>query len=166
MIELFWDDVDGGLLTTGSDGERLLIARKELTDNPTPAANSNAAFALLRVAAIHGRADLAGRADTILRPVSGEMGAQPHAFPRLLAAFDIGAAGMTEIVIAGGAARSRRRRPPPGIYPTASWSTGRAFDSPAWHGRTGDQAFVCRNYTCGLPTDNASTLAEQLSAQP
>ena len=165
MIELFWDDVDGGLLTTGSDGERLLIARKELTDNPTPAANSNAAFALLRVAAIHGRADLAGRADTILRLVSGEMGAQPHAFPRLLAAFDIGAAGMTEIVIAGErpdlVAVARRR-----YLPNSVLVYGEAFDSPAWHGRTGDQAFVCRNYTCGLPTDNASTLAEQLSAQP
>jgi uncharacterized protein YyaL (SSP411 family) len=165
MIELFWDDVDGGLLTTGSDGERLLIARKELTDNPTPAANSNAAFALLRVAAIHGRADLAGRADTILRLVSGEMGAQPHAFPRLLAAFDIGAAGMTEIVIAGErpdlVAVARRR-----YLPNSVLVYGEPFDSPAWHGRTGDQAFVCRNYTCGLPTDNASTLAEQLSAQP
>jgi uncharacterized protein YyaL (SSP411 family) len=163
MIALFWDDTDGGLFTTGSDGERLLVERKELIDSPTPGANSNAAFALLRVAAIHGRADLAERADIILRLVAGAMGTHPQAFSRLLAAFDVASSGATEIVIAGdrldlvAAARSR-------YLPTSVLAFGEPFESPLWQDRTGDQAYVCRNYTCGLPATDASGLLEQLIA--
>ena len=164
MIGLFWDEADGGLFTTGSDGERLLVERKELTDSPTPAANSNAAFALLRVAAIHGRPDLAARADVILRLKSGVMGAQPHAYPRLLAAFDIASAGMTEIVITGDrpdlVAAARRQ-----YLPNSVLVSGETFESPVWEGRSGNQAFVCRNYVCALPTGDIDVFADQLSGE-
>ncbi|MDH3679113.1 MAG: thioredoxin domain-containing protein [Acidimicrobiia bacterium] len=163
MIELFWDEDGGGLLTTGTDGERLLLDRKELTDNPTPSANSNAAFALLRVAAIHGRADLADRADTILRLVAGAMGTQPLAFSRLLAAFDLATGGTTEIVVAGDrpdlVATAHRAYLPNGVV-----VFGQPFDSPLWHERTGNRAYVCRNYACELPTDDVEVLARQLGA--
>jgi hypothetical protein len=162
MLELFWDHGEGGLFTSGVDGETLLVGRKEMTDSPTPSANSNAAFALLRVAAIHGRPDLADRAADILRLVSGQMGAQPQAFARLLAAFDLFTAGTTEIVVAGDrpdlVAAARRRYLPNSVV---LW--GEPFDSPVWEGRAGDQAFVCRNYTCALPTTDAEVFEAQLS---
>ncbi|MGI9596963.1 MAG: thioredoxin domain-containing protein [Acidimicrobiales bacterium] len=164
MIDLFWDDSGGGLFTTGSDGEELIVRRKDLIDNPTPSANSNAAFALLRVAAIHDRQDLADRADVILRLAAGTMGSQPQAFPRLLAAFDLAVASPTQVVVAGdrsdlvAVARQQYR-------PNSVLVHGESFESPLWDGRTGDQAYVCRDFTCELPATDPTTLADQLSDQ-
>jgi len=162
MIELFWDNDEGGLFTTGRDGEELLVSRKELTDTPTPSANSNAAFVLLRVGAIHGRPDLAEKAATIMRLVSGGMGSHPQGFARMLAAFDLLRTGTSEIVIAGDrpdlveAARAR-------YLPNSVVVFGEPFDSPVWEGRDGSQAFVCRNYTCALPTSDVIALSAQLA---
>lgn len=111
---------------------------------------------------MHGRRDLADRAESILRLVSGEMGTQPQAFARLLAAFDIFTAGASEVVIAGDrpdlvAAASGRYLPNTVVL----W--GEPFTSPAWEGRGGDQAYVCRNYTCALPTVDREVFDAQLS---
>ena len=162
MLDLFWDEEGGGLFSTGADAEELLVRRKELFDSPVPSANSNAAFALLRLAAIHGRSDLADRADQILRLVSGAMGTQPQAHGRLLSAFDLAVGGMNEIVISGNradlltAARTR-------FLPSSVVLHGEPFDSPVWEGRTGDRAFVCRNYICQLPSDDVEDFVRQIT---
>jgi len=163
MLDLFGDTDGGGLFTNGSDDEELLVRRKDVIDNPIPAANSNAAFALLRLAAIHERPDLAERADEMLRLVAGAMGTQPQAFGRLLAAFDIAAGGTTEIVIAGdrpdllAEARSR-------YLPNAVLLHGERFASPLWEDRDGDQAFVCRGSVCDLPAGDVETFVGQLTS--
>ena len=165
MLELFWDEEAGGLFTTGADAEELLVRRKEFLDSPVPSANSNAAFALLRLAAIHGRSDLADRAEQILRLVSAGMGAQPQAYGRLLSAFDLASGAMNEIVISGdrpdllGAARAR-------FLPNSVVLHGEPFDSPVWQGRTGDRAYVCQNYTCLLPSDDVEGLVSQITGLP
>ncbi len=162
MLQLFWDQEGGGLFSTGADAEELLVRRKELYDSPVPSANSNAAFALLRLASIHGRRDLADRAEQILRLVSGGMGTQPQAYGRLLSAFDLATGVMNEIVISGDradlldAARAR-------FLPNSVVLHGEPFDSPVWDGRTGDRAYVCQNYTCQLPSDDVEGFVGQIT---
>jgi uncharacterized protein YyaL (SSP411 family) len=54
LLDLFWDDAEGGLFTTAHDGEHLVARPKDLLDNATPGANSLAAVALVRLSALTG----------------------------------------------------------------------------------------------------------------
>ncbi len=164
MLHLFWDrDGGGGVRTVGRDAERLLVDRKDLFDSPVPSANGNAAFALRRVAAIWDRPDLVDHGEQILRLVGGAMASQPLAHSRLLAAFDLVAGGMSEIVVAGARpdllAEVRRR-----YLPSSVLVHGERFDGPIWADRDDGRAYVCRNYACGLPAEDPSALAAQLDA--
>ena len=163
LLELFWDDDLGGIFTTGSDAEELLVQRKELFDSPVPSANANAAFALLRVAAIHGRSDLAERSETIMGLLGDNAALNPQAHARMVAAFDLAFGSMSEIVVTGDRpdllAEIRRR-----YLPNAVVVYGERFDTPLWEGRTGEQAYVCENYACGLPINEPAELSAHLGS--
>jgi len=162
MLELFWDHDQGGLFTTGTDGEQLVARDKDLQDNAVPSANSTAAVALLRLAALTGDDRYRGPAVGILRLV-GRLAAQaPSGFGVLLAALDLHHAGTTEVVVAGDRPELvdvvRRR-----WLPNAVLAWGERYDSPLWEGRDDGTAYVCRDYTCGLPADSPERLEQQLA---
>jgi uncharacterized protein len=161
MLELFWDHDQGGLFTTGRDGEQLVARDKDLQDGAVPSANSTAAVALLRLAALTGDDRYRGPAVGILR-LSGRLAAQaPSGFGVLLAALDLHHVGATEIVVAGDrpdlldVVRSR-------WLPNAVLAWGERYESPLWAGRDDGLAYVCRDYTCGLPASTPEDLAAQL----
>src|SRR6185295_8306580 len=89
LLGLFWDDEAGGVFTTGHDGEQLVARPKDLLDNATPAANSLAAVALVRLAALTGVDRYRDRAEDILRLLGRVAGQHPTAFAHLLAAVDL-----------------------------------------------------------------------------
>jgi uncharacterized protein len=161
MVELFWDPAQGGLFTTGSDGEALVARDKDIQDNALPSANSTACLALLRLSALTGDDGYRDRADAILR-LSGRLaGEAPSAFGVLLAALDLHHSGSTEIVVAGD------RPDLVGVVqrmylPNAVLAWGEAHDSPLWEGRDDGRAYVCHNYACNLPAEDADTLVAQL----
>ncbi|HEU5084356.1 MAG TPA: thioredoxin domain-containing protein [Acidimicrobiales bacterium] len=162
MVELFWDHDQGGLFTTGTDGEQLVARDKDLQDSAVPSANSTAAVALLRLTALTGDDRHRGPALGILRLV-GRIAAQaPSGFGVLLAALDLHHSGATEIVVAGdrpdllGVVRSR-------WLPNAVLAWGERYDSPLWEGRDDGRAYVCRDYTCGLPATTPDELERQLA---
>ena len=86
MLEHFWDVANGGLFTTPDDGEALVARQKDLFDNATPSANSTAAVALIRLAALTGDARYAEHADGILRLVGAVIDQAPSAFSHALSA--------------------------------------------------------------------------------
>jgi uncharacterized protein YyaL (SSP411 family) len=164
MLELFWDDADGGLFTTGADAERLLVRSKDTYDGATPAANSVAALALLRLSALTGVSRFREAATGILRLLHEYLQQQPTAVTVALAAVDLLTSGATEIVIAGSrpdlvAAASRR------YLPNAVLAWGEPFDSPLWEGRDQPAAYVCRDFACGLPAGTVDELTAQLSTR-
>src|ERR687893_242742 len=67
MIERFADPEHGGFFQTSSDHEQLVARRKEIDDSPIPSGQSNAAFGLLRLAALTGEAGYEQQAAGVLR---------------------------------------------------------------------------------------------------
>jgi uncharacterized protein len=163
LLELFWDADRGGVLTTGTDAERLVAPTKDLMDNATPGANSLAAVGLLRLAALTGQDR--ERAEDILRLIGPLAGQHPTAFGHLLYALDLAVHGIDEVVVAGDRpdlVEAVQRR----FTPNAVLAWGERYDSPLWEGREDGRAYVCRHYACQLPATDPETLTAQLAPLP
>jgi len=161
LLDHFWDVDLGGLFTTPDDGEVLVARQKDLFDNATPSANSTAAVALIRLAALTGETRYAHHADRILRLVRAVVEQAPGAFSNALAAADLRRAGITEVAVVGDrpdlvAVVAERWRP----SVVLAW--GEPYDSPLWSGRTAGLAYVCRDYACQMPQDTTDGLRSQL----
>jgi hypothetical protein len=161
MLDHFWDVDRGGLFTTPDDGEQLVARQKDLLDNATPSANSTAAVALARLAALTGEPRFANHAERILQLVAAVIDQAPGAFSEALAAVDQLRAGITEIAVVG-------ERPDlvavvhEAWRPNAVLAWGEPYDSPLWEGRKDDLAYVCRDYACQAPQTTPDGLRAQL----
>ncbi|MFM7820808.1 MAG: hypothetical protein ACKPAF_08250, partial [Actinomycetota bacterium] len=165
LLSEYWDVKNGGLFTVANEAETLVVRQKDLLDNATPSANSTAATALIRLGSILGDDRFGDAADQILRLFSRIIGGAPSAFANLLMAANLRHTGLTEIVVAG-------RRDDLVEAAKACWLPGAVlvhgerFDSPLWHARTDGLAYVCRDYVCSAPVDNAQALVKALGGEP
>ena len=163
MLDLFWDPEEGGVFTSGVDGEALVTRPKDLLDNATPSANSMAALGLLRLAALTGERRYQHHAEQILTLVGSLATTHPLAFPELLCAVDFHSSGATEVAVVGerpdlvAAVHAR-------YLPNAVLAWGEPYDSPLWQSRRDGFAYVCRDYACLAPVDTADALVAQLAS--
>jgi uncharacterized protein YyaL (SSP411 family) len=58
LLKFFWDKEKGGLFFYGEDNEELLIRPKEIYDGAMPSDNAVATLNFLRLARMHGNANL------------------------------------------------------------------------------------------------------------
>lgn len=101
MVDLFWDETQGGFFFTGSDAEKLISRPKEIYDGATPSGNSAAAYALLRLARITEDVDLLTVVEKLFKHFAGEVSRAPRAFTFFLMAFDYYLMPPKNIIIAG-----------------------------------------------------------------
>ena len=162
LLDLFWDDDEGALHTTGRDAEVLIARQQDLLDNATPAATSNAALALARLATLTGNDRFATVARRIVAGLTGPALQHPSAFANLLAAADVLANPPLEVVVAGDrpdlVAAVQRRWLPGSVL---AW--GEHTDSPLWEGRQDGRAYVCEAYACRQPVTTVEDLEAQLA---
>ena len=163
LISSYWDNEHGGFFTTPHDGERLIVRQKDLMDNATPSANSTAAMALYRLAALTGQEHYAKHADQILSLLSGIASSAPTAFGNLLAAAHLRLSGITEVAITGSRDDLVVQLQTQWL-PTVVCAWGEPYDSPLWQSRNEDLAYVCRQYTCMAPSHDAESFANALHA--
>ncbi|MET0458793.1 MAG: thioredoxin domain-containing protein [Ilumatobacteraceae bacterium] len=162
LLDHFWDIDHGGLFTTPDDGETLVARQKDLFDNATPSANSTAAVALYRLAALTGESRFANHADRIMQLIGAVIDQAPAAFSQALAAASLREHGITEVAVVGDrpdlvAVVNERWRPDVVL----AW--GERYDSPLWTGRVDGMAYVCEHYACQAPQDTAEGLRAQLA---
>ena len=143
LLGHFWDEDNGGLFTTPDDGEVLVARQKDLFDNATPSANSTAAVALTRLAALTGETRYAEQADQILRLVGAVVDQAPSAFSHALSAVALREHGITEVAVVGDRRDlvdvvTERWRP----AVVLAW--GEPYESPLWDGRVDGLAYVCQ----------------------
>jgi uncharacterized protein YyaL (SSP411 family) len=161
LVDLFADPDGPGFFTVGHDAEQLIVRQKDLFDGATPSANSVAATALLRLAALTGEQSWAARAEALVSSMAGALADYPGAFTHLLAAVDMVVQGLTEVVVVGprpdlvAAVQNR-------FLPNAVLAWGERYESPLWEGREDGQAYVCRDFACRLPASTVDDLLPQL----
>ena len=160
LLAFHWDDAEGGLFTTPHDGEKLIVRQKDLIDNATPSANSVAALALQRLAALTGAEHYREHADGIFKLLTRVVGNAPTAFPHLLCALHLRHVGATEVVITGKRGEFVQYLQTQWL-PTVVLAWGESFDSPLFAHRRDDLAYVCRQYACQAP---AATRDELIAA--
>ena len=163
LLDLFWDAERGGVFTTGGDAEQLIARNKDLMDNATPGANSLAAVALLRLAALTGEQPLPQprRPDPAAGRARSRRGTPPpSATCSWRSTWPSTASTRSSWPATGPTSWSRCSAP---SCPGRVLAWGERYDSPLWEGRADGAAYVCRDYACGLPADDPHALAAQLA---
>jgi uncharacterized protein len=101
LMDLFWDEGQGGFYFTARDSEGLIGREKDLYDGASPSGNSVAALNLLRLARLSGDTSLEEKADRQIRAFSKTVGTYPMAYTQFLQAADFLLGPSQEIIIAG-----------------------------------------------------------------
>jgi uncharacterized protein YyaL (SSP411 family) len=150
--------------------EALIVRPKDSQDNATPAENSLAASALLRLAALTGEPRYETPAADWLRAMAPLLGEHPTAFAYLLGALDRWLAPPVEVAIVGPAdapATAALRREVVGRYLPNTVTLTAAPDqdgdmSPLLADRSlvdgQPSAYVCERYACQRPVTSPEEL--------
>jgi uncharacterized protein YyaL (SSP411 family) len=176
MIMEFWDDEEGGFFYTGRSHEELIVRSKDFFDNATPAGNSVAAEALLRIGLLTDNSDYQRRAATIFRLMASAVQRYPSGFGRLLCALDFYLATPKEIAIIGDPAAAETRLLVEEVWKTylpnrilaqsSPENTAAVRTIPLLRNRplldNKATAYVCEQFTCKKPVTSAADLASQL----
>ena len=162
-VELFSDEERGGFFLTPSDGEQLVVRKKELDDHPTPSGNSMLAYVLLRLARIYGDEELERRAVSVFRLLHNVFERAPSAVGHALCALDLQFSPPKEIAIVGGPADEVARAALAQFDPNAVVAFGPAEGVPLLEGKTevdGRPAvYVCERFACQAPVTDPNELA-------
>ena len=105
MLELFWDEADGGCFFSPHDGEELIIRDKDLYDGAVPSGNSVVGLNLLRLSRLTGDLSLEQKAEQLLHAFSGMVADYPMAYTQFLNALDFAIGPSQEVVIVGDASK-------------------------------------------------------------
>ena len=178
MRELFEDPDQGAFFTTAGRDSSLVLRMKDDYDGAEPSGNSIALLDLLRLAHLTDRDEYRRATVRTLDALMPKMSSQPVAVPQMLVALDYSLAAKREVVIAGDPntepAQALFRELHSRFLPYTitllvdSDATRQTLTSifPAaglMHQLDGQPtAYVCRNYTCNLPTTEVSKFAELL----
>jgi len=179
MVDLFWDDENGGFFFTRKGGDLSAPRLKPSFDGPMPSGNSVAAMSLLRLGRLTARQDLEEKGLGTLGAFASEMAGNPSGFTHMINALDTAHNGTAEVIIAG--------NPDSGDTKRLIQSLQRSFlpavttlafdpDNPnrgAWKNlpfvsniKISDgkaAAYVCRNSACQPPITDAEEMLKALS---
>jgi len=176
MLALFADDEQGGVFTTGTDAEALIVRPKDYQDNATPSENSMAASALLRLSALTGETSYADVATRWLGALAPVLADHPTAFAYLLGALDRAVHPSIEVAIVGDPTdpatvdlidQVAARVVPGSVLLRAAPGVGTELSPLLQHRDMVDgrpTAYVCRDYACELPVTEPAALRAQLDA--
>ena len=173
LLELFCDEENGGLYTTGADAPPLVVRPREVQDGVTPSAGSVAAVALARLGALTGDDGFSDAAARIIASARVRLAAAPAAFAELLLGAELVTEGPLEIAVTGDRPdllRAARTRFVPGaVLAWRSPALGNAapvgaFASPLLTDREDGFAYLCRRGACLAPVRDADALLEALDS--
>ncbi|HEY4306168.1 MAG TPA: thioredoxin domain-containing protein [Gemmatimonadaceae bacterium] len=173
VVQWFWDEEAGAFFDTASDHERLITRPRDVSDNATPSGASLAVELLLRVAELFDDAEARRRGTYVVESLAPAITRYPTAFGHMLGNADIVINGAIEVALVGKDDAFNTLRDVvadeylpslvlAGGIDSATTNVALLRDRPPQNGRA--TAYVCRNYACDAPTNDATTLSEQLAS--
>jgi uncharacterized protein YyaL (SSP411 family) len=170
MIEIFWDEENGGFYFTSDDHDALIVRNKDFIDNANPSGNSVAADVFLKLAKITSDDRYERYATKVLSIAAKQARRYPQGSGRALAAMEFAIAPTTEIVIFDDQDREMQetiwRRYLPNKVVLLTVSEGLP-DLPLFAERTAinghPTVYVCEEAVCLRPVTSAAGLAELIS---
>ena len=173
----FWDPEAGAFFSTARGDE--VARRKSFTDGVIPSANSVGALLLQVLNRMTGRRDYEEKAELLLRQYPQAAGSEAVSFSFFLAAADFAAGPTSEVVVVGDPAAPDTREMLQVLSRTylpnavvilkpldaASDAIARLapFAAPLQPASGMATAFVCRNFTCSLPTNDIAAVLSELN---
>jgi uncharacterized protein YyaL (SSP411 family) len=178
MIAEFTDADAGGFFYTGRSHETLLTRQKDAHDNATPSGNGMAATALIRLAAITGRADLEEAGRLTLQSILAVLENAPMAAGQSLVALDFLLGGRREVALIEGESPEEFKTaleilaqpfaPHRVVAPGPKGGTHAALpllaDRPPRRGQI--TAYLCERFTCGEPLVGLEALRQAANGTP
>ena len=180
-VELFHDHEHGGFFFSATDNEKLLVRQKEVYDGAIPSGNSMAAHNLVRLARLTGDDSFRRLADGVFGAFAKEAERLPSAHAQLMSALLRASAPSLEVVIAGEPEGADTRalldvvraseQPSAAVLVVAPGAAGAAVRELAAFAEAYEPvegraaAYVCRDFSCRLPTTDPRKLAELLGAE-
>ena len=178
MLDLFWDEDEGGFFLTPEDGEALLIRPKEIYDGALPSGNSIAMSNLLRLERMTANKNLSSKSQLAIQAFSGALKEVPSGYTQFMASLYFSLSASTEIVIVGDPQAKDTREMLSIIGSTFSPTTitlvkdstsdnnilsELAPYTASYTSKNGKAtAYVCRNYSCESPTSDPDDLRKFL----
>jgi len=174
FIDNFWDVESGGFYFTSEDGEELLGRKKEIYDGAMPSSNSVAMMNLLRLGRLTGNTKWEQMADQANRLFSSDIKRAPTGFGFALQSVAFTASTSQEIIIAGPRSHDLTQQMLDQLnnvfLPNAVVLLNDPDDQKInklipflddFEMKDGKPtAYVCQNYSCGLPTNDPQKMME------
>jgi uncharacterized protein YyaL (SSP411 family) len=166
MLKHFADKNGPGFFFTADDHEQLIARTKDLHDGSTPSGNAMAVTALLRLAALTGRRDLAEPAERALRGYRETMADHPAASGQMLVALDFYLGPVQQIAVVGAVSDAQTKRALAAIHRAFRPNRVIALHDPATGAPLKELAamfegkdavggavtvYVCENFACQSP---------------
>ena len=168
MVTLFHDAGTSTWYDTASDHERLLVRPREVTDNATPSGTSLAADLLLSLADLDDQEQWRTLAERAVSQVGDPIAQYPQALGHIAGVAETVVHGGVQVAIVGENPHDLVRRVGARFVPGLVVAGGDANDerqpsllrdrSPMGAAT----AYVCRSFTCNLPTTDPEALDQQL----
>jgi uncharacterized protein len=177
MLKHFADKNGPGFFFTADDHEQLIARTKDLHDGSTPSGNAMAVTALLRLAALTGRRDLAEPAERALRGYRETMAEHPAASGQMLVALDFYLGPVQQIAVVGPEQGTDTKRALATIHRAFGPKRVVAFHDPATGAPPAELAglfagkeavggvvtvYVCENFACQAPLVGAEAIEKAL----
>ena len=172
IIEHF-SDPRGGFFDTRDDHEILISRPKSIQDTPIPSGNSLCMSLFLRLGALSGSGQFIDPAEAALRAIQENAAEQPSAFAQWLNAIDFAVGPQLQLAIVGSHDDSKFQdlaRVAQSLYlprlvmaggPTGSQQMPALMDDRSMVDNQ-PTAYLCRNFSCNLPTTSPEVLAQQI----
>jgi uncharacterized protein len=175
MIEIFYDSKDNGFFDVSGKDKSILIKTKEDYDSAEPTGNSIAIMNLLRLSQFFHNESYSKLAEKSLSAFSAKMEKYPYSMPQMLSCLDYYLSNKKQIVISGDRENIitqrmidevQKRYLPNKIL--VYIDLNRQFensDLQVWniYSSFEPKGYVCEDYKCKLPVDNAEELIKQIA---